>query len=54
MSWNTVGFLAAVGLPLVVFVWALCWPSRIPKDKTVRAIRQRIEDEAGPNDSTRT
>ncbi|MBF6328503.1 hypothetical protein [Nocardia transvalensis] len=39
------GLTMAVGLPLAVLVGALFWPQRIPKDKTVEAIRRRIEDE---------
>ncbi len=30
-------------LTVVVVVW--CWPSRIPKGRSVDEIRQRIEDE---------
>ncbi|WP_280484097.1 hypothetical protein [Nocardia farcinica] len=41
------GFTVAVGLPLVVFVAAIFWPERIPPDRTVEAIRARIEDEDG-------
>jgi|GEM_PF-3947004 len=39
------GLVLAVGLPLAVLIGALCWPSRIPKDRTVHAIRRRIEKE---------
>ncbi|OXR44376.1 hypothetical protein B7C42_03165 [Nocardia cerradoensis] len=39
------GFAVAVGLPLIVLVAAILWPQRIPKDRTVAAIRQRVEDE---------
>ncbi|MBF6079622.1 hypothetical protein ACWDSF_21060 [Nocardia beijingensis] len=39
------GFIVAIGLPLVVLALAILWPERIPKDHTVDAIRQRIEGE---------
>ncbi|MEU2087522.1 hypothetical protein [Nocardia beijingensis] len=39
------GFIVAIGLPLVVLALAILWPERIPKDRTVNAIRQRIEGE---------
>lgn len=35
----------ALGALLAVFVVVWCWPSRIPKGRTVEEIRQRIEDE---------
>ncbi|WP_327096712.1 hypothetical protein OIE68_43600 [Nocardia vinacea] len=41
------GWIVVFGLPLIVFIAALFWPERIPKDRTVQAIRQRIEDEGG-------
>lgn len=47
-SWITLGFVLAIGLPLVVFIAAIFWPPRIPKDCTVEAIKQRIEDEDQP------
>lgn len=47
-GWLIFGFVIAVGLPLAVLVAAICWPVRIPKDRTVEAIQQRIEDEDGP------
>jgi hypothetical protein len=38
-NWDTVGLLLAIGLPLGVFVWAVCWPPhrppRKPRDKKV-------------------
>lgn len=46
--WIVLGFVVVVGLPLVVIVVAICWPERIPRDRTVEAIRQRIEEEDGP------
>ncbi|MGK8522192.1 hypothetical protein ACRS6B_11840 [Nocardia asteroides] len=42
------GFVVAIGLPLVVFVLAIVWPPRIPLDRTVEAIRQRIEEGDDP------
>ncbi|MFI7000438.1 hypothetical protein [Nocardia sp. NPDC050175] len=38
------GLALAIGLPLVVLVVALFWPQRIPKDRSVSGIRQRIEE----------
>ncbi|MFJ1458675.1 hypothetical protein [Nocardia wallacei] len=40
--------MIAIGLPLAVLVGAICWPVRIPRDRTVETIRQRIEEENGP------
>ncbi|WP_454198483.1 hypothetical protein [Nocardia sp. Marseille-Q1738] len=45
MSWVDVGIAVAVGLPLGVLIAVIFWPERIPKDRSVEAIRQRIEDE---------
>ncbi|MCU1643381.1 MAG: hypothetical protein JWN03_3656 [Nocardia sp.] len=42
------GFVLAVGIPLGVLVGAIFWPERVPKDRTVDVIRQRIADEDGP------
>ncbi|MEU2106561.1 MULTISPECIES: hypothetical protein [unclassified Nocardia] len=47
-TWIIVGFAIAIGLPLVVLVVAILWPERIPQDRTVEAIRQRIKEEDGP------
>ncbi|MCX4096176.1 hypothetical protein [Nocardia sp. alder85J] len=44
----TFGLIAAVGVPLAVLVLAIVWPERIPKDRTVEAIRRRIEAEDRP------
>lgn len=41
----TLGFVIAVGLPLSVIVGVVLWPERIPPDRTVSAIQQRIESE---------
>ncbi|WP_155980736.1 hypothetical protein [Nocardia sp. CNY236] len=48
-GWTTLGWVAVVGLPLVVTVAVILWPQRIAKDRTVRAIRRRVEDEASAN-----
>ncbi|MEV6139848.1 hypothetical protein AB0L63_28145 [Nocardia sp. NPDC051990] len=37
------GWVAVVGIPLIVFIAAVLWPERIPKDRTVEAIRKRVE-----------
>ncbi|WP_281004673.1 hypothetical protein [Nocardia veterana] len=44
MSWQF-GLVVVIALPLAVFVAAVCWPHRVPKDKTVDAIRERIDRE---------
>ena len=41
----TLGFVVAVGLPLAVIVGVVLWPERIPPDRTVSAIQQRIKSE---------
>lgn len=33
MSWSTVGLVLAAGVPLAVFVWAVCWPVRVSPRK---------------------
>ncbi|MGQ4597611.1 hypothetical protein [Nocardia sp. R6R-6] len=38
-------WVVAVGLPLAVWLWAMLWPERIPRDRSVDGIRERIEDE---------
>ncbi|WP_433714620.1 hypothetical protein ACQP2U_11230 [Nocardia sp. CA-084685] len=45
--WIALGWVIVLGLPLTVVLAVIFWPERIPKDRTVRAIRQRIEDEDG-------
>ncbi|WP_369023650.1 hypothetical protein [Nocardia cyriacigeorgica] len=42
----TAGLLLAVAIPLAVIVGVVLWPERIPEERTVDAIRQRIEREA--------
>ncbi|WP_280382080.1 hypothetical protein [Nocardia wallacei] len=44
MSWQ-VGLIVVVSLPMAVFAAAVFWPERLPKDRTVHAIRKRIEQE---------
>lgn len=39
------GFAVAVGLPLMVLFGAIVWPESIPPERTVDAIRERIEAE---------
>lgn len=41
----TVRVGASGGVPLAVLIGVVCWPERIPKDRSVAAIRKRIEDE---------
>ncbi|MBF6226088.1 hypothetical protein IU470_13385 [Nocardia abscessus] len=38
----------AAGPPARVLPGAILWPERVPKDRTVEAIRQRTEDEGDP------
>ncbi|WP_280331062.1 hypothetical protein [Nocardia wallacei] len=38
-------FLGALALSAIVYCVVAYWPRRLPKDQTVEAIRQRIEDE---------
>lgn len=45
MNGVTLGFVLAVGIPVVVLLAAICWPEQRPPDRTVEAIRRRIEDE---------
>lgn len=39
------GFAVAVGLPLFVLFASIVWPEPIPPDRTVAAIRERVEAE---------
>ncbi len=41
------GLFVAFAVPLVAFFAVVFWPQRIPKEKSVRAIQQRIEREGG-------
>lgn len=40
-----IGLSVAFGVPVVAFFALVFWPQRIPKEKSVRAIRERIERE---------
>jgi hypothetical protein len=44
-GWIVLGWLVVIGLPLGVLVAVILWPEHIPKDRTVEAIRRRIEAE---------
>jgi len=44
-GWITLGYAVVIGLPLAVVFAAVFWPERIPKERTVQAIRRRIGDE---------
>ncbi|RDI49924.1 hypothetical protein DFR68_106362 [Nocardia mexicana] len=44
LDWE-VGLLVVTGIPLVVLMIAVLWPQRMPRDRSVRAIRDRIERE---------
>ena len=43
--WIVLGWVVVLGLPFGVLVAVLFWPERVPKDRSVEAIRQRIEAE---------
>lgn len=47
-GWTMLGWVAVFGLPLMVLVATILWPERTPKDRSVEAIRRRIEDEGEP------
>ncbi|MFD6224507.1 hypothetical protein [Nocardia asteroides] len=40
-------WILVFGIPTVVLVGAIVWPERIPPDRMVDAIQQRLECEAG-------
>jgi hypothetical protein len=44
------GWVLVFGLPVAVMVAVIFWPERIPKDRTVETIRQRIEEEDEPGE----
>ncbi|MGY2059494.1 hypothetical protein [Nocardia gipuzkoensis] len=48
--WIMLGWVLVFALPGAVIVGVVFWPERIPKDRTVEAIRQRIEDEGEPGE----
>lgn len=39
------GFVIVIGLPLAVIVWTIYWPERIPPERSVNGIRERVERE---------
>lgn len=43
--WLVLGWVVVIGLPLAVWLWAMCWPERIPPERSVDGIRERIEAE---------
>ncbi|WP_157117099.1 hypothetical protein [Nocardia vaccinii] len=46
MSADTFGLVVAVGLPLaVLLIGAIFWPEPMPRERTVKATRQHIQDE---------
>ena len=44
-GWTAVCWLTMIGLPVGVIFASILWPQRAPKERTVEAIRRRIEDE---------
>ncbi|MFJ1458220.1 hypothetical protein [Nocardia sp. N2S4-5] len=40
-----IGLSVAFAVPLVAFFVVVFWPQQIPKEKSVQAIRERIERE---------
>ncbi|WP_156910314.1 hypothetical protein [Nocardia mangyaensis] len=45
----TFGFILAIGLPLLVVFGTIVWPEPIPPERTVDAIRRRVESESERN-----
>ncbi len=45
IGWET-GLVIVIAIPAVVFIAACIWPPRVPKVKSVGAIRDRIEGES--------
>lgn len=46
MNWVIVlGWVLVFALPISVIIAAILWPERIPPDRTVDAIRERVEAE---------
>jgi hypothetical protein len=43
----TLLWIVVFGLPTTVLLAAILWPDRIPPDRTVDAIRRRVEKEEG-------
>lgn len=52
-GWVCLGWTIVIGLPVAVLVAAILWPPRIPKDRSVEAIRRRIEAEDGCGEARR-
>lgn len=48
--WIMLGWVLVFALPVAVLVAVILWPERIPKDRTVEAISQRIEEEGEPGE----
>jgi hypothetical protein len=48
--WIMLGWVLVFTLPGAVMVGVIFWPERMPKDRTVEAIRQRIADEGEPGE----
>ncbi|MEG8182083.1 hypothetical protein [Nocardia terpenica] len=46
-DWVTLGLLllASLTVSVVVYLVAVLWPQRLPKDRSVQEIRRRIEEE---------
>ncbi|WP_280383077.1 hypothetical protein [Nocardia wallacei] len=45
-GWASLGlFLGVLALSVIVFCAIVYWPQRAPKDRSVDAIRKRIEEE---------
>jgi hypothetical protein len=44
----TLLWIIVFALPVAVIIAAILWPERIPPDRTVDAIRRRVEEEDGP------
>ncbi|MEG8179414.1 hypothetical protein GZH49_12835 [Nocardia terpenica] len=43
-DWRT-GLFIVIGIPLAVFVVAVFWPQRMPKRRSVQAIRERVDQD---------
>lgn len=43
--WIVLGWVVVIGLPSAVPAAVILWPERIPPDRTVEAIRRRVEAE---------
>ncbi|BDT96904.1 hypothetical protein IFM12275_68890 [Nocardia sputorum] len=45
VGWITLGWVLVFALPVAVLAATILWPERIPPDRTVEAIRRRVESE---------